>query len=186
MISQKQPRVLFFKKFDPGVEPPRANAFATRTRQGKNRRGKRICAVPALLWVGSLNPPLFALHYLQKGRERVPSPESARTFNARDDAALCELAHGRFASHPSASVVAGRVAVTSRSSFPDRMRVLSSLSMTTLLISLFLATPAGAAEISLQLRVLRFGLLQDGDVGVGVLPESQEVLIRCLGFSRAC
>jgi hypothetical protein len=42
------------------------------------------------------------------------------------------------------------------------MRVLSSLSMTTLLISLFRATPAGAAEISLQLRVLRLGLLQDG------------------------
>jgi hypothetical protein len=27
----------------------------------------------------------------------------------------------------------------------------------------------------LQLRVLRFGLLQDGDVGVGVFPERQEI-----------
>jgi len=30
---------------------------------------------------------------------------------------------------------------------------------------------------SLQLRVLRLGLLQDGDVGVGVLPEGEEVLV---------
>ena len=29
----------------------------------------------------------------------------------------------------------------------------------------------------LQLRVLRLGLLQDGDVGVGVFPEREEVLI---------
>jgi len=29
----------------------------------------------------------------------------------------------------------------------------------------------------LQLRVLRFGLLQDGDVGVGVFPESEEVVV---------
>jgi hypothetical protein len=29
----------------------------------------------------------------------------------------------------------------------------------------------------LQLRVLRFGFLQDGDVGVGVFPEREEILI---------
>jgi hypothetical protein len=34
----------------------------------------------------------------------------------------------------------------------------------------------------LQLRVLCLGLLQDGDVGVGVFPEGEEVLICRLGF----
>jgi hypothetical protein len=34
----------------------------------------------------------------------------------------------------------------------------------------------------LQLRVLRFGLLQDGDVGVGVFPEGEEILIGGAGF----
>jgi hypothetical protein len=34
---------------------------------------------------------------------------------------------------------------------------------------------------SLQLRVLGFGLVQDGDVGVGVFPERQEILIRGAG-----
>jgi hypothetical protein len=29
----------------------------------------------------------------------------------------------------------------------------------------------------LQPRVLRFGLLQDGDVGVGVLPEGEEIFV---------
>jgi len=29
----------------------------------------------------------------------------------------------------------------------------------------------------LQLRVLGFGLFQDGDVGVGVFPESEEVVV---------
>ena len=29
----------------------------------------------------------------------------------------------------------------------------------------------------LQLRVLRLGLLQDGDVGVGVFPEGEEILV---------
>ena len=29
----------------------------------------------------------------------------------------------------------------------------------------------------LQLRILRLGLLQDGDVGVGVFPEGEEVLV---------
>src|ERR1700694_897373 len=35
---------------------------------------------------------------------------------------------------------------------------------------------------SLQLRVLRLGLLQDRDVGVGVFPEGQEVLVCTLRF----
>jgi hypothetical protein len=39
------------------------------------------------------------------------------------------------------------------------------------------------SEHSLQLRVLGFGLLQDGDVGVCVFPEGEEILIGglCLG-----
>src|SRR5579871_243619 len=32
-------------------------------------------------------------------------------------------------------------------------------------------------SILLQVRVLGFGLLEDGDVGVGVLPEAEEVLV---------
>jgi hypothetical protein len=35
---------------------------------------------------------------------------------------------------------------------------------------------------SLQLRVLRLGFLQDGDVGVGVFPEGEEVLIGGAGL----
>ena len=34
----------------------------------------------------------------------------------------------------------------------------------------------------MQLRVLRLGLLQDGDVGVGVFPEGEEVLVSGFGF----
>jgi hypothetical protein len=34
----------------------------------------------------------------------------------------------------------------------------------------------------LQLRVLRFGFLQDRDVGVGVFPEGEEVLVLRTGF----
>jgi hypothetical protein len=34
----------------------------------------------------------------------------------------------------------------------------------------------------LQLRVLRLGFLQDGDVGVGVFPEGQKILVSGLGF----
>src|SRR5580658_2754441 len=34
----------------------------------------------------------------------------------------------------------------------------------------------------LQLRVLRLGFFQDGDVGVGVLPEQEEVLVLGLCF----
>jgi hypothetical protein len=37
-----------------------------------------------------------------------------------------------------------------------------------------------AIKLRLQLRLLRFGLLQDGDVGVGVLPEGKEVLVGSL------
>jgi hypothetical protein len=36
----------------------------------------------------------------------------------------------------------------------------------------------------LQLRVLSFSLLQDGDVGVGVFPEREEILVRRLGLGR--
>src|SRR2546427_4496513 len=35
---------------------------------------------------------------------------------------------------------------------------------------------------SLQLRVLRFCFLQDGDVGVGVFPEGEEVLVSGAGL----
>ncbi len=35
---------------------------------------------------------------------------------------------------------------------------------------------------SLQLLVLRLGFLQDGDVGVGVFPEGEEVLVSSLAF----
>ena len=35
----------------------------------------------------------------------------------------------------------------------------------------------GCEEQLVQLRVLRLGLLQDGDVGVGVFPECEEVLV---------
>ena len=34
----------------------------------------------------------------------------------------------------------------------------------------------------MQLRILRFGLLQDGDVRVGILPQREEVLIRSAVF----
>jgi hypothetical protein len=34
----------------------------------------------------------------------------------------------------------------------------------------------------LQFRALRLGLLQDGDVGVGVFPESKEILVRGAGL----
>jgi len=36
---------------------------------------------------------------------------------------------------------------------------------------------AGGQQESLQLRVLCLGLLQDGDVGVGIFPEGEEVLV---------
>jgi hypothetical protein len=35
----------------------------------------------------------------------------------------------------------------------------------------------------LQLRVLRLRLLKDGDVGVGIFPNREEILIRCLGLN---
>ena len=34
----------------------------------------------------------------------------------------------------------------------------------------------------LQLRILRLGFLQDGDVGVSVFPESEEILVGSLRF----
>ena len=37
----------------------------------------------------------------------------------------------------------------------------------------------------LQLRVLRLGFLQDGDIGVGVFPEGEEILVRSLRFGGA-
>jgi hypothetical protein len=48
------------------------------------------------------------------------------------------------------------------------------------------STPAACVR-SLQLRILRLGLLQDGDVGIGVFPERKEVLVCRLAFNRiAC
>jgi hypothetical protein len=35
----------------------------------------------------------------------------------------------------------------------------------------------------LQLRVLRLGLFQDGDVGVGVFPQGQEILVSSAGLA---
>ena len=57
--------------------------------------------------------------------------------------------------------------------------MLSSLGMTTANSG----DTCGAAEISLQLRVLGFGLLQDGDVGIGVFPQGQKILVggACFG-----
>src|SRR5271154_3587608 len=46
-------------------------------------------------------------------------------------------------------------------------------------------TPQQAAvqsSPSLQLRVLGLGLLKDGDVGIGVFPEREEILIGRLGL----
>ena len=40
----------------------------------------------------------------------------------------------------------------------------------------------GIGETLLQPRVFRLGLLQDGDVGVGVFPEREEILIGGFGF----
>src|SRR5712692_10416889 len=39
-----------------------------------------------------------------------------------------------------------------------------------------------SSEVSLYLCVLRLGFLQDGDVGVGVFPEGEEVLVCALRF----
>jgi hypothetical protein len=44
-------------------------------------------------------------------------------------------------------------------------------------------TPAACVR-SLQRRVLRLGFLQDGDVGVGVFPEGEEILVGEFGFRR--
>jgi hypothetical protein len=41
-----------------------------------------------------------------------------------------------------------------------------------------------ARRVLFQLRVLRLRLLQDGDVGVGVLPKGEEILVGGMGFDR--
>jgi hypothetical protein len=41
-------------------------------------------------------------------------------------------------------------------------------------------TALSLTSVSLQLRILRLGFLQDGDVGVGVFPESEKVLVGSL------
>src|SRR5438445_1573823 len=42
--------------------------------------------------------------------------------------------------------------------------------------------PRKTQAVLLQLRVLRVGFLQDGNIGVGILPESEKVLILRVGF----
>jgi hypothetical protein len=44
--------------------------------------------------------------------------------------------------------------------------------------------PSGSASRLFQLCVFRLGILQDGDVGVGVFPEREEILIGGAGFGR--
>jgi hypothetical protein len=44
-------------------------------------------------------------------------------------------------------------------------------------------------RLSMQLRILRFGLFEDGNIGIGVFPEDKEILIRGSRpgvFSRDC
>ena len=53
--------------------------------------------------------------------------------------------------------------------------------MTTLAHTTF-AIFRNAGKVLLQLRVLRLGFFQDGDVGVGVFPESEEIVVGCAGF----
>ena len=40
--------------------------------------------------------------------------------------------------------------------------------------------PGKLLQLCLQLRVFRFGLLEDRDIGIGVLPQRQKILIRGL------
>jgi len=49
-------------------------------------------------------------------------------------------------------------------------------------IQFFFIFTASTSERLLQLGVLRLGLLQDGDVGVGVFPEGKKVLISGANF----
>jgi hypothetical protein len=42
----------------------------------------------------------------------------------------------------------------------------------------------GQPALLLEFRVFGFGLLEDGDVGVGVFPEAEEILVRGAGFLR--
>jgi hypothetical protein len=46
------------------------------------------------------------------------------------------------------------------------------------------AQPSGSSAQLLQPRVLRLGLLQDGDVRVGVLPEIEEILVGGAGLGE--
>ena len=46
----------------------------------------------------------------------------------------------------------------------------------------YLFERAGLQPISLQLRVFRLGIFQDGDVRVGVLPKREEILVSSAGF----
>src|ERR1700691_3581773 len=47
------------------------------------------------------------------------------------------------------------------------------------------ATCASGSSVELlELRVLRFGFFQDGDIRVGVLPQGEEPLVSGLGFRR--
>jgi len=39
---------------------------------------------------------------------------------------------------------------------------------------------------SLQLRIFRFRLLQNGDVGIGVFPEREEIAVGGTGFGAGC
>jgi hypothetical protein len=55
----------------------------------------------------------------------------------------------------------------------DRGNVLSLFSLRA---SNKTSTPAACVR-SLKLRVLRFGFLEDGDVGVGVFPEGEEIVV---------
>ena len=49
----------------------------------------------------------------------------------------------------------------------------------------YLRQPRGSPAVpSLQFRVFRLGLLEDGDVRVGVLPKGEEVLVGRAGFGK--
>jgi len=43
----------------------------------------------------------------------------------------------------------------------------------------------GRPPLLLQLRELRLGFLQDGDVGIGVFPEGEEILVGSFRFGDA-
>jgi len=91
---------------------PEQLIFATRHGRKLGRRNV-LRDVKLLCQRLGITPPERTLHAFRhtfvrslspKGRQCVPSSESARSFNARDDGALRELADRRFASHPPASI----------------------------------------------------------------------------------